>query len=432
MAKSRKRLSAGATGRIDKARRSGAISLNLLRMKWTELPESVGQLTQLEHLDLSGTLLTALPESIGQLTRLKELYLGGSRLTALPESIGQLTQLEHLDLSDTRLTALPESFGQLTRLKELYLGGTRLTALPESFGQLTQLQELALGGTRLTALPESIGHLTQLQKLYLGGTQLTALPESFGQLTQLQELYLSDVELTALPESIGQFTQLERLDLSGMLLAALPESLRRLTKLARLLLHDNPALELPAEVLGPTLGEILSESKKPVPPREILEYYFRTRGGKRPLNEAKLILVGRGEVGKTSIVNLLIHNSFDPNQKKTEGIKIDPWELSLAGEQVRLNVWDFGGQEIMHATHQFFLTQRSLYLLVLSGRGDSAEDDADYWLKLIGSFGGTSPVIVVLNKIKAHRFDVNRRAARKIPVNQGSSRDRLRGWNRLR
>jgi internalin A len=64
----------------------------------------------------------------------------------------------------------------------------------------------------------------------------------------------------------------------------------------------------------------------------------------------------------------------------------------------------------MHATHQFFLTQRSLYLLVLNGREGGEDADAEYWLKLIESFGDESPVIVVLNKIKEHPFDLNRRA----------------------
>jgi internalin A len=63
----------------------------------------------------------------------------------------------------------------------------------------------------------------------------------------------------------------------------------------------------------------------------------------------------------------------------------------------------------MHATHQFFLTQRSLYLLVLNGREGGEDADAEYWLKLIESFGDESPVIVVLNKIKEHPFDLNRR-----------------------
>jgi internalin A len=63
----------------------------------------------------------------------------------------------------------------------------------------------------------------------------------------------------------------------------------------------------------------------------------------------------------------------------------------------------------MHSTHQFFLSQRSLYLLVLNGRQGREDADAEYWLNLIESFGGDSPVLVVLNKISASPFDVNRR-----------------------
>ena len=62
-----------------------------------------------------------------------------------------------------------------------------------------------------------------------------------------------------------------------------------------------------------------------------------------------------------------------------------------------LNVWDFGGQEIMRGTHRFFLTARSLYLLVLENRREDDRSVYD-WLKTIRSRGGDSPVIVVINK----------------------------------
>ncbi len=63
----------------------------------------------------------------------------------------------------------------------------------------------------------------------------------------------------------------------------------------------------------------------------------------------------------------------------------------------------------MHATHQFFLTQRSLYLLVLNRRQGGVDREADYWFRLIRAFGGKdAPVIVVLNKQKSEPFDVNR------------------------
>ncbi len=252
-------------------------------------------------------------------------------------------------------------------------------------------------------------------ELNLSNLGLTKLPESIAQLSNLRTLHLSNNRLTTLPESIGKLSQLFWLYLDNNQLTMLPESLRKLRRLWQLYLHGNEALGLPAEVLGPVWHE---SSPKPVKSAAILDYYFRTRGSKkRPLNEAKLILVGRGAVGKTSIVNRLIHRKFK-GVKKTEGIKITEWPVTVGEKRdsVRLNVWDFGGQEIMHATHQFFLTERSLYLLVLSGREGVEDADAEYWLKFIQSFGGNSPVILVLNKIKEHPFDVNRNALqRKYP-----------------
>ncbi len=161
-------------------------------------------------------------------------------------------------------------------------------------------------------------------------------------------------------------------------------------------------------MLGPKSNNV-GAGAEPAKPKDILEYLFRIQEKAQPLNEAKLILVGYGAVGKTSLVNRLVYQTFDAGETKTEGIQITDWPLSLNdNEEVKLNVWDFGGQEIMHSTHQFFLTERSLYLLVLNGRQGHEDADAEYWLELIQSFGGDSPVIVVLNKVEEHPFDVNR------------------------
>ena len=334
---------------------------------------------------------------------MRELYLANNQLATLPEAIGQLTTLLSVFLFGNQLTALPEAIGQLTGLQTLFLSGNQLTALPEAIGQLTGLQTLFLSGNQLTALPEAIGQLRSVRTLDLSGNQLTALPEAIGQLTGLQTLFLSGNQLTALPEAIGQLRSVRTLDLSGNQLTALPESLRRLKQLNHLSLHGNPALELPPEILG----NRITAAK----PDQILDYYFRTQKAHRPLNEAKLILVGRGGVGKTCLVNRLVHDTFDQHQDQTDGIQITDWPIrSDGGDEVRLHIWDFGGQEIMHATHQFFLTERSLYLLVLSGREGAEDRDAEYWLRMIESFGAESPVIVVLNKIQTIPFDVNRRA----------------------
>lgn len=67
----------------------------------------------------------------------------------------------------------------------------------------------------------------------------------------------------------------------------------------------------------------------------------------------------------------------------------------------------------MHATHQFFLTKRSLYLLVLDSRLTQEENRVEYWLKIIQSFGGESPVLIVGNKIDQHPLDIDRTGLQK-------------------
>ena len=186
--------------------------------------------------------------------------------------------------------------------------------------------------------------------------------------------------------------------------------------------HFNPTLNMMTEEAieaSPFKLEILNELEQAVglyvvsdslsdPPFEILSHgadainnYFIERAKQSlPLNELKVILVGNGGAGKTSLVKRLMGERFDAKEKQTHGINIKKWALHTRdGVEVKLNFWDFGGQQIMHATHQFFLSKRSVYILVLDGR---KEEDPEYWLQHINSFGGDSPVFVILNKVDEH------------------------------
>ena len=392
---------------IDRAAREGWTELDLRNQGLTELPPEIGQLTNLTSLYLWDNELTAIPLKIRQLTNLTYFGLSSNQLTTLPPEVGQLTQLTYLDLRRNQLTALPLEIGQLTNLTGLYLNENQLTALPPEIGQLTNLTYLGLSGNQLTALPPKIDQLTHLTNLDLWDNELTALPPEIGQLTNLTGLYLYSNQLTAFPTEIGQLTNLTDLYISGNQLTALPSEIGQLTNLTDLDLRQN-SLSLPPEIL-----EKIKE------PQTIIQAWLDYVDGQtRSLHETKLVLVGEGSVGKTSLVNRLLHNTFDSYAEKTEGIAIHRWQIQTNQQtseptnqqsNIQVNVWDFGGQEIMHATHQFFLTKRTLYILVLDNRLSEAENRLDYWLTLIRSFGGDSPILVVGNKRDQHPLDLDQR-----------------------
>ena len=395
-------------------------TLDLTSNQLTELPDSLGRLTKLQQLNLTSNQLTTLPHSLGRLTRLRELRLYDNQLTTIPHSLGQLTQLRELGLSGNHLTMLHNSFGQLTQLPTLDLSNNQLTMLPHSLGQLTQLETLDLSQNQLTTLPDWLGQLTKLQQLNLKQNQLTTLPNSLGQLIQLRQLDLSGNQLSILPISLGQLTQLQTLDLSSNQLTMLHDKLQQIRSLTKLFLHGNQALRLPRSILGPENFVVMFAGidARVANPKAILDYYFGRKQTGRPLNEMKLLLVGRGGAGKTSLARALQGQSFSQRLKETKGVTITPWTLGVGKDRIRVHTWDFAGQVITHAAHQFFFTQQSLYILVLTGRENNERTDAEYWLRLIKAFGtdrasgATSPVIIALNKSESYPCHVDRNALR--------------------
>lgn len=267
-------------------------------------------------------------------------------------------------------------------------------------GDLSAMTDLYLDGNRLTVLPPEIGYLTPLLRLYLKDNLLTAVPPEIGRLLSLEGLDLSGNRLTSVPPEIGRLASLTALHLDRNELRALPPEIRMLTDLRRLYLHGNEALGIPPEILGPTVEEVYGpDEPRPAHPHAILDYYFRIEGtAGRPLAECKVIVVGRGGAGKTSLVKRINGEAFDPYEPETHGITIRKIALPSTAGTVTGRVWDFGGQVVLHSMHEFFLTTRTLYLLVLGERDDMLERDAAYWLQLIRSYAGNAPVVVALNR----------------------------------
>ena len=391
--------------------------LILHRNSLTTLPTEIGQLTNLIWLDLFGNQLTTLDPAIGQLTNLIYLNLRGNQLSSVPPEIGNLRNLTQLNLKRNHLNTLPPEIGKLTNLRQLSLSSNNLKILPEELTNLEQrLDQFSMANNYLTSLPPQILRLTHLSQLYVSHNQLTGLPPEIVQLSTLSQLDLRDNKLTVFPQQIVHLTELTLLYLSNNQLTQLPPEIIQLRKLKVLYLQNNQLTRLPPEITQMNLTQIPIKGNPLVePPIEIAKhgikaiksYYKSLTVEKTPLSEVKVLFVGDGGSGKTSLMKRLLGEPFDPNESQTHGINIRDWSTNEDRAPIHVHFWDFGGQQIMHATHQFFLSKRSLYVLVLDGRKD---EDAEYWLKLIESFGGYSPILVVLNKMDEHpSYDVNRR-----------------------
>lgn len=263
----------------------------------SEIPKSIGKLTNLQVLTLTRNNLKALPKSIGRLKNLKELDLSHNKLIGLPHSLGKLKSLEVLKLANNQLSRLPQGFGKLTNLKQLYLGKNEIKSFSSDVAGLKNLHMLNLAINNLTTLPHHLEkvpvrdlNLAGNRTLNLSGlsnklknlkalrlSHITVLPSSFKKLyslkvleiiqstdinleqitpiltslPSLQSLSLSGMQNTRIPVTFGNFKQLEKLGIQLSSITNLAKAfsiISQLSKLKQFALAFGDYPSLPAEV----------------------------------------------------------------------------------------------------------------------------------------------------------------------------------------
>jgi internalin A len=413
--------------------------LTKLRLSDNKLAEIKGleNLTQVTYLDLSYNEITEIKglEKLRQLTVLnlrdnqlaeikglenlnKLIYLNLSS-NSIPEIKGleNLIQLTYLNLSSN---LIPEIKGleTLAQLNYLYLPANSITEI-KGLEALTRLTELDLSQNRLAEI-KGLEKMTQLKELYLSGNQSAEI-KGLGKLTQLTHLDLSDngiTEITGL-ESLAQLIELQ---LSGNKITK-TKGLQTLVNLNKLLLENNSIIEIPEQLLevGQPIswtttydgesGIYIGGNAIMTPPLDIVKQgdeaireYFKQlkKSGAERLNEAKLILLGDGRSGKTSLANRLLGKELPKEADRTVGVDIviGAYNFPLAnGKDFKINIWDFAGQDKYKTLHQLFYTDSSLYVMV--AESGNMTTDFDDWFQTAELFGEGSPLVLVLNEFKA-------------------------------
>ncbi|XWS11064.1 hypothetical protein CRYUN_Cryun38cG0051500 [Craigia yunnanensis] len=306
---------------------SGLSDLKASNNLITSLPEDLMNCSKLTKLDVEGNKLTALSENLfASWKMLIELNAPKNLLSGMPENIGCLLRLIHLDLHQnccwigglsvslnmektlnkwtlahsayykscahesslvsgptpallrylrSRLsegedseakTPAKEVVTMAARLsltsKELSLEGMVLSAVPSEVWESGEIIKVNLSRNSIQELPVELSScvslqipsngfqaISMLQILDLSGNA-TSLPENppFSCLSHLKELYLRRMQLQEVPSEIISLRQLQMLDLSQNSLQSIPEGLKSLASLTELDLSDNNISALPPEL----------------------------------------------------------------------------------------------------------------------------------------------------------------------------------------
>ncbi|WP_421795332.1 COR domain-containing protein [Haliscomenobacter sp.] len=316
----------------------------------------------------------------------------------------EAADLEHLYLAENPALTTLEFEVAMPKLKLLYLNNCELSSLSFSIG-FPELQQVYLQNNQLKNL-DWTGDFPALQLIDGSGNQLSgfnlngSFPELaylFFQKNQLQQFYFAQ-----------PLSALETLDLRENQLQALPDNFLSLSSLKTLYLYKNPLPSLPKE--------IISNDNRGNSWESLRAYLVELSKKDNVINDrAKLIIVGNGRVGKTCIYRILKGERCEPEQSYTHGIQIGQLNKThlpeVKTDQLQLCVWDFGGQEIFYATHQFFLSKEAIYILAWTNEKnvvphrerdkailpiDEKWRSREYWLESIRLHGGEkSPILMV-------------------------------------
>lgn len=100
---------------------------------------------------------------------------------------------------------------------------------------------------------------------------------------------------------------------------------------------------------------------------------------------AKVVLIGEGTVGKTSLAHRLIEDRYVVRDR-THGMNVWPLDLPLPSDAMlerEALLWDLAGQEDYRLIHRLFLEETALALLLINPQKDDPFAEAGDWLKAL-------------------------------------------------
>ena len=277
-----------------------------------------------------------------------------------------------------------------------------LTNVPANLLQLCELEKLNLSNNKINNLPDIPYWSASLSMVNLSDNHLSSLPMTIGA-SGLNSLNLGNNRLNAVPLCICTFATLKSLDLSeNPNIRSLPCELGMLTKLEELNLNGLKKLKEPPKALTSSAQQCITYL------RDKLSSYDDS------LQSIQLMIVGNPGSGKHALISRLQNRQLTSHECNLR-IYVNEWECrpSITKRAVHFRTWVFNRLEDYKSfTHNCFLLQRSLYLLLFDMTKSESEGvhDVKVWLENITYKAPYSSVMIIgthNTTVRAHRDHCN-------------------------
>lgn len=113
----------------------------------------------------------------------------------------------------------------------------------------------------------------------------------------------------------------------------------------------------------------------------------------------KVLIVGNGAVGKSSMIQRYCKGVFTREYKKTIGVDFLEKKLSVRGEDLRLMIWDTAGQEEFDSLTKAYYRDAEACVVAFSTIDRDSFEAVESWIKKVEDEVGRIPMVLIQNKV---------------------------------
>ena len=123
----------------------------------------------------------------------------------------------------------------------------------------------------------------------------------------------------------------------------------------------------------------------------------------------KIVVIGDGAVGKTSLIKKFTKGTFEKDYIKTIGAQLSKYNKEINGDMIRLIFWDIAGQADFDFLHHLFYKESKAAIIVYSleenDLGKNSFDHIKNWYNELKKYCGDVPVVLFTNKADLVKID---------------------------